>query len=56
MVHGLESVASKSPFAMTEVGDGKLDADTMLVDAIVEEDDTVEEAGSEEKTVDEFTE
>lgn len=56
MIHVLESVASKSPFAMTEVGDGTLDADTVLVDAIDDEDDTGKEAGSEEKTVDELAE
>lgn len=40
----MDPVASKSPSAMTEAGDGELVADVVVVDAMVEEDKAVEDA------------
>lgn len=42
IVHGVKSVASNPPFATAEVGEGELDAEMVLVDAIVEEDTSAE--------------
>jgi hypothetical protein len=55
IIHGVEPVASKSPSAMTEVGDGELDTDVVLVGSIAEEDEIAAEAVSEAGIVDELT-
>jgi hypothetical protein len=54
MVHSVESVASNPPFATAEVGEGALDAETVLVDAMVEVK-TSAEVILEEMIVDELT-
>lgn len=51
----MEFVASNPPSAMTDVGDGELDADTVLVDGMIEEDKLAEEAISEEAIMGELT-
>ena len=51
----MESVASNPPSAMTDVDDGELGANIVLVDAMVEGDKSAEEGIFEEKVVDELT-
>jgi hypothetical protein len=55
MVQSVESVASNPPFAMTEVGDGVLELDKVLVDTIAEEGKSVEEAELKAKVVAELS-
>ena len=47
IVHGMESVASNPPSAMTGAGDATLDADVVLVAAMVEEAASVDDIGVE---------
>lgn len=54
-IQGMEFVASNPPSTITEIGDGEVDADTSLVDAMTEEGKPAGEVTSEEAVADELT-